>query len=613
MKTETVPLVSILIANYNNGAFIEEALKAAILQTYPHIEIIIVDDASSDQSIEIIERFMKAHPESRIQLFKNNTTYGCGWNKRTCIEKAQGAYFAFLDPDDTIELTAIEELMSIHQQNPFKYSIVYSTHYLCNEKMEIQSVSDWPGKILEGQSHLTSIQGHISAFALCNRFYYDQTSGINETYLVAEDMDLYLKMEEVAPVFFVNKPLYYYRKHDHNLSWDYNKRYNNLYWRHKAEMEAYKRRKKQNTLAANLTWAQLNQRKFAFYMQLAKWHRIQKKYFHAIGYNLKAFPIFILMAYHSLFINQKNKLLLKIRQYRVRRFIDTYDKQKLEKQFHQSINPTMIVIKKGLYEYGYFNFTFLNNMLSLIVTELSRNHFPIVQLDDRKEGWTNWDTFFEQPLKLNGTSHPINQNSTLQQGLISPSFLTPFNERDLKRWQKIYQDFVMLNHDTQQYVEKEYDSFIAGKNVMGVLCRGTDYIKKKPYGHPIQPDPNEVIALVKQKMIDLNLEYIYLATEEYRIVKQFEAEFPGKIIVNQRTYYDEIFEQMNYSEIYQVQFHRENDLYWKGLEYLSSIWLLSRCDALIAGNCGGSTSALYLNNGKYKYWYLFNLGMYGDN
>jgi glycosyltransferase involved in cell wall biosynthesis len=281
-------MVSLLIANYNNGEFIVETLNSAISQTYPNTEIIVVDDASTDRSVQIVEHYIYEHPQAKIELHKNFTTYGCGRNKRKCIDNAQGDFFAFLDPEDTIEPTAVEELMSIHLQEPEKYSIVYCSHFLCNEKLEVQSVSTWPGPIPAGQSHLTSTGGHISAFAVCNKQLYYKTSGINSEYIVAEDTDLYLKMEEIAPVFFINKPLYYYRKHDHNLSWDYDKRYQNLYWRHMAEKAAYQRRKNKKTLAVNLTLNQLHKREFDFYMQYAKWHRLQKKYMKAIYYNLKA-------------------------------------------------------------------------------------------------------------------------------------------------------------------------------------------------------------------------------------------------------------------------------------------------------------------------------------
>jgi hypothetical protein len=111
-------------------------------------------------------------------------------------------------------------------------------------------------------------------------------------------------------------------------------------------------------------------------------------------------------------------------------------------------------------------------------------------------------------------------------------------------------------------------------------------------------------------MAELNLDYIYLATEEKRIENQFTAAFPNKIITNKRTYYDEMFYKKQMTEIYQVFDNRNNAIYEDGLSYLSSMYLLSRCNALIAGNCGGATSALYLNDGKYEYWHLFNLGLY---
>lgn len=282
------PLVSLLVANYNNGKYIVETLNSAINQTYSNVEIIICDDASIDNSIDLIEKFISNNSKYKIELYKNHFTYGCGRNKRKCVDIARGEYFAFLDPEDSLLPTAIEELMFVHLENNFKFSIVYSTHYLCNEKLEKQAVSDWPGEIPQGQSHLTSTGGHISAFAVCSKRYYDMTSGINPEYVVAEDMDLYLKLEEVAPVFFVNKPLYYYRKHDHNLSWNYEKRYRNLYWRQKAELAAYKRRQKAKTIAANLTKKQLHNKKFNFYMQYAKKYRMEKLFFKAVLSNLKA-------------------------------------------------------------------------------------------------------------------------------------------------------------------------------------------------------------------------------------------------------------------------------------------------------------------------------------
>lgn len=263
------PLVSILVANYNNGRFIAETLESAVKQTYPSIEIVIVDDGSKDNSIQVIESFMASHPEVKAKLFRNEDNKGCGRIKRQCVELSEGEYFCFLDPEDTIVSEAVATLMEVFACHP-EYSVVYCTHYLCNKRLEPLEVSTYPGRIPEGQSHLTSDEGHISALALCNRQVYDKTSGINATYQVSEDQDLYLKMEEMAPVFYVDKPMYFYRKHDHNTSWNESKAFNNYYWKYYCMKAAYRRRKKLGAAIDNLSRHDMDKMSLSFYVRLGK-------------------------------------------------------------------------------------------------------------------------------------------------------------------------------------------------------------------------------------------------------------------------------------------------------------------------------------------------------
>ncbi|MDR1652118.1 MAG: glycosyltransferase family 2 protein [Prevotellaceae bacterium] len=290
MINNSQPLISLLVANFNNGKYIAETLQSAVNQTYKNIEIVVIDDASTDNSREIIRSFIAKNPAACIRFFENESNSGgCGGIKNQCIAFSHGDYFAFLDPEDTIEPNSVDVLYAEHVRNG-QLGIVYCSHWLCNEQLEPQSISTWVGAIPQGQSHLTSTGGHISAFALCKRADYNKTGGINPTYEVAEDMDLYLKMEEVAPVLFVDQPMYYYRKHDHNASWDYQKRYRNLFWRHKAETAAYIRRKTGKTRAENLTRNQLNRKNFSFMMQMAKFERNNKNYWKSLVYNIKALP-----------------------------------------------------------------------------------------------------------------------------------------------------------------------------------------------------------------------------------------------------------------------------------------------------------------------------------
>ena len=79
---------------------------------------------------------------------------------------------------------------------------------------------------------------------------------------------------------------------------------------------------------------------------------------------------------------------------------------------------------------------------------------------------------------------------------------------------------------------------------------------------------------------------------------------------NKRTYYDRIMKEQSLVSIANVRFDRENDEHYKGLEYLSSLVILSRCQGLVAGNCGGTRMALFLNEGRYENCKVFDKGLY---
>ena len=289
MSEKVYPLVSLLVANYNNGQFISETLESALAQTYPNIEIVIVDDGSSDDSLQEIGRFMESHPDSRIRLFKNSDNKGCGRIKRQCIELSEGAFFGFLDPEDTILPETVSTLMDVFDREP-ELGIVYCTHYLCNEKLEIQGISSYPGAIPQGQSHLTSTGGHISAMAICRRAVYDKTEGLNATYQVSEDQDLYLKMEEVAPVRYVDKPMYFYRKHDHNSSWNERKVFNNFYWRYHCVKAAYQRRKRSASPVDNLSKQEIDGLSLSYFLRLGKEYWRKKRPMSAVFSWIRMIP-----------------------------------------------------------------------------------------------------------------------------------------------------------------------------------------------------------------------------------------------------------------------------------------------------------------------------------
>lgn len=173
-------------------------------------------------------------------------------------------------------------------------------------------------------------------------------------------------------------------------------------------------------------------------------------------------------------------------------------------------------------------------------------------------------------------------------------------------WENLYGKYITPVDSVAKYLNDEYESIIRGKkNVLGVLVRGTDYATTKPYMHPIQPTANQVIDKINELKEKLNFEYIYLATDEYKTVQLFEKAFPNKILVNKREYYDGAT-----GWLCDVRKERDNDAFLRGIEYYSSMNLLSKCDYFIAGLNGGSQASLIMNGGKFSFVYLFDLGDY---
>ena len=96
MQNQQEPfLFSILIANYNNGCYLQETIDCILKQDYPRWEIIIVDDGSTDRSSEIYDKYRN---DSRFHIYLNDRNRGVGYTKRRCVEMANGEICAFMDP-----------------------------------------------------------------------------------------------------------------------------------------------------------------------------------------------------------------------------------------------------------------------------------------------------------------------------------------------------------------------------------------------------------------------------------------------------------------------------------------------------------------------------------
>ena len=144
------------------------------------------------------------------------------------------------------------------------------------------------------------------------------------------------------------------------------------------------------------------------------------------------------------------------------------------------------------------------------------------------------------------------------------------------------------------------------------LKDGTGYLEDGNYKEAVTAFQKAVDEGKKTAEAYRGLGMAYYEQEDYASARDaFEKAFPDKILENKRVYYDDIYDQDDsISYIKDVHFERKNDNYLSGLEYLSSIILLSRCTALVGGNCGGTLGALFFNDEKHKKNNIFKVLIY---
>lgn len=107
----SAPWVTISIPVYNCESHIENCLKSVIVQTYPHLEILLVDDLGTDNSMKRVEEFIQDHPDFNFQVIRNPANSGLSVVRNAGIAHAKGKYIFFLDSDDEITPTCIEYMV----------------------------------------------------------------------------------------------------------------------------------------------------------------------------------------------------------------------------------------------------------------------------------------------------------------------------------------------------------------------------------------------------------------------------------------------------------------------------------------------------------------------
>ena len=160
-------LISIIVPFYNVEQYIDRCIQSLITQTYRNIEILLVDDCSPDNTLEIAKKYTKT--DARIKILQYEKNRGLGGARNYGIQNANGEYVLFVDSDDYIEANTIERLYEKAKNNNL---CVLEANYLKEgeSNTEILPIRDYfVNKVLSGKEYWESIP--IAPVVAWNKFY----------------------------------------------------------------------------------------------------------------------------------------------------------------------------------------------------------------------------------------------------------------------------------------------------------------------------------------------------------------------------------------------------------------------------------------------------------
>lgn len=129
-------LVSVIMPSYNSVDYIYQSIESVIKQTYPHWELLITDDCSTDNTVEIVKQY--AQKDNRIKLFILKENSGVAVARNNSIKKAQGRYIAMLDSDDLWLPEKLEKQLAFMQKNGYEFC--YSSYIMCDDNGEYDGI-----------------------------------------------------------------------------------------------------------------------------------------------------------------------------------------------------------------------------------------------------------------------------------------------------------------------------------------------------------------------------------------------------------------------------------------------------------------------------------------
>lgn len=206
--------VSIILPTYNGYKYLKTSIDSCLNQTYPNIELIIVDDGSFTKTKKLLRSFK----DRRIKIVTLKINQGLSHALNCGFSKVSGDFLTWTSDDNYYTKNAIEEM--VRYLVKIKGHFVYCNYYQFKNNNTLQRITVKPDSRRDFR-----FGNYIGACFLYTRKVYEKTGKFAENLPLVEDYDYWIRVSQNFKLDYLDKPLYYFRRHEKSLTARYSKKY----------------------------------------------------------------------------------------------------------------------------------------------------------------------------------------------------------------------------------------------------------------------------------------------------------------------------------------------------------------------------------------------------
>lgn len=203
--------ISVILPVYNGEKYVGNAIGSVLNQSYKNIELIIVNDCSTDNTLQIVENYAKS--DVRVKVYSNETNQKLPKTLNNGFDKASGEYLTWTSDDNTYHLDALKKMADVLDNNS-DIDLVYSDFTICD--MEGNVIKE----IVEGEPEEIKFKDNIGACFLYRKSLAAKVGKYDPDTFLAEDYDFFIRCYKASEggFYHIKEDLYDYGRHDANLS-----------------------------------------------------------------------------------------------------------------------------------------------------------------------------------------------------------------------------------------------------------------------------------------------------------------------------------------------------------------------------------------------------------